>query len=199
MSLPKQLVSPITLKAALSTLRALNIPFQGPFITPKEQRIYVVDDCILTEGEIVLLHKTGALTSENAARSLNDLRALQARRPPHLERVPERVPHDRRRADRIVLRLDVLVRLHMPEAERSQTHAFTTSVNAYGGQLESPFRLTVSQRITLVNPQTRKEVSCRVVRVESTAGGHYLISFEFCQPGSSFWPVGLLGSREVLQ
>jgi len=74
-----------------------------------------------------------------------------------------------RRSERVMLRLDLLVRLKVGEGSRPQTHAFTVTVNAHGGLWESPFRTAVGQSITLINPHTGKEVACRVVEEVRTS------------------------------
>jgi|SRR6516225_2239918 hypothetical protein len=77
-----------------------------------------------------------------------------------------------RRSERVMLRLNLLVRLEVGEGSGPQTHAFAVTVNAHGGLLESPFRMTVGQKIILINPQTGKEVACRVVDVHSSLEGY---------------------------
>jgi PilZ domain len=94
-----------------------------------------------------------------------------------------------RRSERVMLRLDLLVRLEMGEGSGPQTHAFTVNVNAHGGLLESPFRMTVGQRITLINPQTGKEVSCKVVEVGALSEGYFKTAFEFEQRNPQFWAI----------
>src|SRR3974377_1132207 len=85
----------------------------------------------------------------------------------------------KRRSERVMLRLDLLVRLEMGEGRAPQTHAFTVTVNPPGGLLESPFRMPVGQRITLINPQTGKEVGCTVVEVHASSEGYFTMGFEF--------------------
>ena len=98
-------------------------------------------------------------------------------------------PQNRRRSQRVLLQVSVLIRAEMPEGKRIQTQAFTVSVSAHGGLLESPCRMTVGQRITLVNPQTAKEVGCRVVRVERSSEECFATAFEFDERSPRFWPI----------
>jgi hypothetical protein len=90
-----------------------------------------------------------------------------------------------------MLRLDLLVRLKVGEGSRPQTHAFTVTVNAHGGLLESPFRTAVGQSITLINPQTGKEVACRVVEVDAPLEGYFTTAFEFGQCNAQSWAIAL--------
>ena len=181
------------LKAALQVLRALHVPFRGPFVTPKDHRIYLVDECLLTELEIISLHEQGKFAQENVATLLHDLKSLQ------LSQAREIAPltpagqsaSASRRSQRVMLRLDVLVRFEMPEGGRLQSHAFTVAVNAHGGRLESPFRMTVGQRITLVNPQTAKEIAGRILQVQQGSDGYFTTAFEFESPSPWFWDLAI--------
>lgn len=184
-----QLAAVSEIKTALETLEALNIPFQGPFVTPKQNRIYLVDGCILTESEVGHFHRFGNFAPERIRSFLRHLRATQSPQPYYLEPSAGPVFQDRRRSERVMLQLNLLVRLETSEGRPLQTHAFTVVVNANGGQLRSPFRMAVDQKITLINPQTGKEADCRVVGVERTAEGDYLASFGFSKPDPSFWPL----------
>ena len=69
------------IKAALLTLEKLNIPFSGPFITPKGTSIFVVDGCIVTESEVLVLYEGGHFTPENIGKMLIDLKLLQTTNP----------------------------------------------------------------------------------------------------------------------
>jgi hypothetical protein len=184
------------LRTALETLQARAIPFQGPFVTPKENRIYLVDGCILTETEVVTFHDAGNFDAQRIRGFLRNLRAAQALQAYYLEPAGGPVFHDRRRSERLMLRLNVLVRLEASKGGPLQTHAFTVVVNANGGQLRSPFRMDLNQKITLINPETGKEVDCRVVGLERTAED-YVVAFAFGQPDPSFWPMSHPGWIEA--
>ena len=189
MSAAEQGTFPSKLKAALWTLNELHISFRGPFITPKENRIFLVDGCILTEAEIVALHECGQFSSENIGRLLSDLKALQAKEPREFQPIREPRPGDKRRSQRVMLLLTVLVKAELSTGETVQTQAFTVSVNAHGGLLESPFGMSEGQKITLVNPQSGKEVGCRVVRVQRSSGEGFSVGFEFEERSPRFWPI----------
>lgn len=98
-------------------------------------------------------------------------------------------PQKKRRSQRVMLRLNVLIRLAAVEGSSPQTHAFTIAVNAHGGLLESPFKMTVGQRITLINPQSAKEVPCKVVAVHASSEGFFKTAFEFEQHDPQFWAI----------
>ena len=98
-------------------------------------------------------------------------------------------PKTHRRSERVLLQVAVIVKTELDDGKRVQFQAFTQRVNAHGGLLESPVRMTISQRITLVNPRSEKEVACRVVQAEGPSGESFAIAFEFDQPNPEFWPI----------
>jgi hypothetical protein len=61
-------------------------------------------------------------------------------------------PKNRRRSQRVMLQLAVLVRANMPDGRCVRVQAFTLVVNAHGGLLESPLELTANQRINNNQP-----------------------------------------------
>ena len=178
---------PSRISAALQTLQTLNIAFRGPFITPKEQSIYFVDGCIVTESEIVALHERGKFTTESIGKLPSDIRSLQASEPLPID--AELAAGNQRRSQRVMLRLDVLARWETGDGHVRQMHAFTVVVNSHGGSLESPFRMTAGQSITLINPQTGKEVACRLVSVRTASEGYFVAAFEFEQQSPEFWAI----------
>ena len=170
------------LKAALSALSALNVAVRGPFITPKEQHTYVVDACIiLMDSEIVALYTSGKFTPAGIGQCLAELKSLQS--------AGSHPQNHSRRSQRFTLRLNVLVRFEMGDGSRQQTHAFTVTVNTHGGLMESPFRMTVGQKIALINPRNGQEVGATVVSVQASSEGYLRTAFEFAQPSSLLWEI----------
>ena len=98
-------------------------------------------------------------------------------------------PANRRRSERVMLRMRLLVIAEDSERKQQQVEGLTQIVNAHGGLMKFPVYLHVGQPLQLVNPQNKVEQSCRVVRVEDTAAGDYSIAFEFDKPNPKFWPV----------
>jgi hypothetical protein len=98
-------------------------------------------------------------------------------------------PKNRRRSQRVMLQLAVLVRANMRNGRCVQVQAFTLAVNAHGGSLESPLELTANQRITIINPQSSKNVGCRVVRIERSSSALVQVAFEFDKHSAHFRPI----------
>lgn len=173
--------NPSKLQAALSALRALHVAVRGPFVTPQDRCVYVVDTgIVLADSELVALYENDKFAPAGIGQTLTELKSLQA---------AESYPQNHRRSQRVLLRLDVLVRFAMRDGTRQQTHAFTVSVNTHGGLLESPFRMTLGQSIVLINAQNGKEVGCTVISVQASSEGYFRIAFEFTQPSPRFWEI----------
>lgn len=96
---------------------------------------------------------------------------------------------NRRRSERVVLRMAVLVLAEDENRHQIQEQAETQVVNAHGGLLRMRQHLHVGQSFLLANPQNNMEVSCRVVRTEDDGLQFYKIAFEFDRPAPSFWPI----------
>jgi hypothetical protein len=98
-------------------------------------------------------------------------------------------PKNRRRSQRVMLQVAVLMRATLPDGRSAQVQAFTLAVNAHGGLLESPIKLAANQRILLINPRSGKEVAGRVVGVEGSASAMHEVAVEFDCRSPQFWPI----------
>ena len=98
-------------------------------------------------------------------------------------------PENRRRSERVVLRIPVHVVAEDEDRKQIQEKAETQVVNAHGGLLQMSQHIHVGQSFLLNNPQSGAEMSCRVVRIEEDGMDLYRIAFEFDRPAPNFWPV----------
>jgi hypothetical protein len=96
---------------------------------------------------------------------------------------------NRRRSERVILRISVVVLAEDEQRKQKQEKAETQIVNAHGGLLKMRSHLHVGQSFLLNNPQNNIEMSCRVVRTEDLGLEFYHIAFEFDRPAANFWPV----------
>jgi hypothetical protein len=96
---------------------------------------------------------------------------------------------NRRRSERVMLRMGVLVVAEDEERKQIQVEAETQVVNAHGGLLKMKQRLRVGQSFLLHNPRSRQEMSCRVSRIEDEEMAFCRVAFEFDRPGPYFWPI----------
>src|SRR5215472_15951567 len=98
-------------------------------------------------------------------------------------------PPDRRRSERVILRVPVTVRAKTLNGESLEEETHTSVVNAHGGLFKLESELRPGQTITVVNAQTKMEQRGRVVRVEPLPDGHSTVAFEFEGPAPQFWPI----------
>jgi hypothetical protein len=98
-------------------------------------------------------------------------------------------PADRRRSERVMLRMKVTVIADDVHRQPRQEEALTLVVNAHGGLLQMKMDVYVGQPMRVVNTQNHIEQDCRVVRVDDTSTDFFSVAFEFDQPNPKFWPV----------
>ena len=98
-------------------------------------------------------------------------------------------PENRRRSERVVLRMSVLLVAENEDRKQIEESAETQIVNAHGGLLRMRQHLHVGQSFLLHNLQTSKDMSCRVVRTEEDGLDFFKVAFEFDRPAANFWPV----------
>jgi hypothetical protein len=96
---------------------------------------------------------------------------------------------NRRRSERVMLSMGVLVLAENEERHQIQEEARTQVVSAHGGLLKMRSHLHVGQSFPLSNPRKSKEMSCRVVRVDDAGPESCNVAFEFGRPAPDFWPI----------
>jgi hypothetical protein len=102
------------------------------------------------------------------------------------DRIDER---NRRRSERVVLRIPVHLSAIVPGGKRISIEAHTLVVNAHGGLLEVGMEMVKGQQIRLSNSKTDIITTGRVLRVEGSEEGRSSVAFEFESPAPHFWPV----------
>ena len=98
-------------------------------------------------------------------------------------------PDNRRRSERVMLRMSIVVVTETAQHEQQREETFTLVVNAHGGLLQLQMEVLAGQPIRLINPRSKMESRARVVRVENPPGGYTAVAFEFDEPMPKFWPV----------
>jgi hypothetical protein len=93
---------------------------------------------------------------------------------------------ERRRAQRVLLRMTVSVRL---EGKVEPVRGVTHTVSENGGLIILPDPLTVGTKVTVENPKTQKSVEAKVVRPPQISGEGSLVPVEFCAPSPAFWGI----------
>lgn len=96
---------------------------------------------------------------------------------------------NRRRSERVVLRIPVHLSAVMPGGKRISIEAHTLVVNAHGGLLDVGIEMVRGQQIRLNNSKTEIVTTGKVLRVEGSQDGRFSVAFEFECPAPHFWPV----------
>jgi hypothetical protein len=93
---------------------------------------------------------------------------------------------ERRRAQRVLLRMPVL--LHLP-GKANPISGFTHTVSATGATVILPEGLPTGTKLALENPKTQKKVEAHVVRPPQMNPEGSLVPIEFTAPAPQFWNI----------
>lgn len=96
---------------------------------------------------------------------------------------------NRRRSQRVLLRIPVQVIGQGPDRKPFSEMTHTAVVNAHGGLLYLSLKVAVGQVIILKNPETNEEQLCRVARADPAPDGRTEVGIEFVKPAPNFWRV----------
>jgi len=93
---------------------------------------------------------------------------------------------ERRRAQRVMLRMSVLV--HLPGKPEALAGT-TVTVSETGGMIVMKDPLAMGAKLTVENPRTKKTVEAHVVRPPQQTAEGSQIPVEFTTPSPNFWGV----------
>lgn len=96
---------------------------------------------------------------------------------------------NRRRSQRVLLRIPVQVIGRSPDRKPFSEMTHTAVVNAHGGLIYLSLKVAVGQVIILKNPETNEEQLCRVARADQAPDGRIEVGLEFVKPAPNFWRV----------
>jgi len=102
---------------------------------------------------------------------------------------------ERRRSQRFLLDVALVVRGESAEQQPFEERTFTISVSTHGALVVLAAKVAVGQRLFLKNPETQYETEGRVARLGSIYGGLAQVGIEFPQPASQLWTVALPPER----
>jgi hypothetical protein len=102
---------------------------------------------------------------------------------PALNRPP--TAEERRRAQRVLLRIAVMIHVAGKPAFQGHTH----TVSASGAMILMSEPLAEGTKITIENIKTQAKVEARIVRPPQTTGEGSLVPVEFSTPSPTFWNV----------
>jgi len=93
---------------------------------------------------------------------------------------------ERRRAQRVFLRMPVIVHL---EGKPNPIHGTTHTVSASGAMLILPQGLPTGTKVSVENPKTQKTVEAHVVRPPVMSAEGSLVPIEFTAPSPQLWNI----------
>jgi len=102
---------------------------------------------------------------------------------PALNRPP--TAEERRRAQRVLLRISVVIHVAGKPPIQGNTH----TVSASGAMIVMSEPLAEGTKLTIENTKTQNKVEAKVVRPPQTTGDGSLVPVEFSAPSPVFWNV----------
>ena len=97
--------------------------------------------------------------------------------------------HNRRRSQRVLLRMPLLVIARGQGNEHVSENTYTSSVNAHGALIYLSFQVEVGQKLIIKNAETEEEQFVRVVRTNPAPEGRTEVGIEFLRPAPKFWRI----------
>jgi hypothetical protein len=95
---------------------------------------------------------------------------------------------DRRRSQRVMMRVAVIVRYSLNGKEIS-LQAHTVAVNIHGAMICVAESIPAETPLDLEHKMTRERIAGRVTRQAQQSPEGFLIPVEFVSPSSSFWRI----------
>lgn len=96
---------------------------------------------------------------------------------------------NRRRSQRVFLRVPVQVTARGPNNQHIFEDTFTSVVNAHGTMFPLALKVEVGQKIIVKHKDTEEEQPMKVVRTSPGADGKTDVAVEFLRPAPKFWRV----------
>ena len=96
---------------------------------------------------------------------------------------------NRRRSQRVLLRLPILIVARGADNQHVSENAFTTNVSAHGALLLMSLRVQAGQKILIRNTETLEEQFVRVVHITPAVEGKSEVGVEFLKPAPKFWRI----------
>jgi hypothetical protein len=108
---------------------------------------------------------------------------------PDQDASPSQVGSERRRSQRVLMDVPLVVRGETTDKRPFQEETFTIVVSAYGALVVLAAKVELGQRLVLVNLSTRDEQDCRVAFLGPPYAGLSQVGLEFPRPAADFWPA----------
>lgn len=95
---------------------------------------------------------------------------------------------DRRRSQRVMMRVGVVVRYSLNGKEVS-LQAHTVAVNIHGAMICAAENIPAETALDMEHKMTRERIAGRVTRQAQNSPEGYLIPVEFVSPSNNFWRI----------
>lgn len=118
-----------------------------------------------------------------------DLRVTKRQAEMHNQGATTAIDAERRRSERLLLDMALVVRGESTESQPFQEKTFTISVSAHGTLLVLATKVALGQTLLLSGAHSQDEVVGRVVRFGIPRGGLAQVGFDFAQPAPELWPL----------
>jgi len=98
-------------------------------------------------------------------------------------------PGTRRRSQRVLLQVPVLVRGTNAEGREFEEGTETLSISAHGALVKLQAKLVSGAKVIVKHEGTQEEQETKVIFMGTTRGGKTEVGLEFASPRPSFWRV----------
>ncbi|HKW62379.1 MAG TPA: PilZ domain-containing protein [Candidatus Acidoferrum sp.] len=97
--------------------------------------------------------------------------------------------NNRRRSQRVLMKVPVNVGVHLGKAGLSEEETYTLAVSAHGALIAVGAPMYRGQRLTLSNPHTKDSLECVVAHIDKFPDEQVKVGVEFLLPNPHFWHV----------
>jgi hypothetical protein len=98
-------------------------------------------------------------------------------------------PVARRRSQRVLVQVGVLIRGQNPQGTPFEEETETLAINAHGALILLQARVTSGSKVLMKHKRTEEEQECHVVFLGPVRSGKAEIGLEFSSPRPGFWRV----------
>ncbi len=108
---------------------------------------------------------------------------------PDQHSTPSRAGSERRRSQRVLKDVPLIVRGETTDKRPFEEETFTIAVSVHGALLVLAAKVELGQRLVLLNPNTWDERECHVAFLGPPYAGLSQVGLEFTGPVADFWPA----------
>lgn len=111
-------------------------------------------------------------------------------RTPHpVQLKPALAEHERRRTQRVLLRVKANIHLAQQQGQAKSFEVATLSVNPHGAVIVMDQNLPIDTRVVLEHSGTKERIACKVARPAKQMTEGYHVPLEFDSPAPGFWKI----------